>query len=318
MISYPSRRYYEAIARQSMYPVGPLERVFRLTSVLADITNHLSSELLLRGGTALNLLHLDAPRLSVDLDLDFVGCADSERARLRRPVLLNELTSIVEGAGYHVQRSRETYAMTHLVLRYTNASGRPEALKLDINFLDRVPVLEPPRLSLRHPFKNDLTEPQVLTLALEELAASKLIALERRRLARDLFDVAELAALEELDAGSVRRALVVRGSTYPPPNPTSYATTVAQDVRLVDWRSQVVALARRDRVLELSAAQASAETLLDRALDFNDGERAFVKGLDDGVLDANLLGAPSLTARIEANPGLQWRLQCGASALEER
>jgi hypothetical protein len=87
MTRYPSRRYYERIAAASGYPAKPLETVFRLAEMLARIEAAAPGELLLRGGTALNLLHLGAPRLSVDLDLDYVGAADPGIAQSRRPEL---------------------------------------------------------------------------------------------------------------------------------------------------------------------------------------------------------------------------------------
>jgi len=83
--SYPARRYYERVAEASGFPIAVPERVFRLTALLVEIVACMPDEILLRGGTALNLLHLEAPRLSVDLDLDYVGSADAQDAQERRP-----------------------------------------------------------------------------------------------------------------------------------------------------------------------------------------------------------------------------------------
>lgn len=318
MSVYPTRRYYERVAGASGYPLASLERVYRLAASLAEIDALLPDELLLRGGTALNLLYLEAPRLSVDLDLDYIGSADPDEAKRRRPALLAELEELAIRAGYVVERSRESYAMAHFVLRYQNVAGRSDALKLDLNFLDRVPVLEPLRLPLWHPFGDDLTAPPILTFALEELAASKIIALERRGLARDLFDVAELARLPDLDIGVVRDVLVVRGAAYPPPSPDQYSSDAGAQVRLVDWRAQVVALARRDQPVELAVAQRRAEALLGVVLELEPGQREFLRALEAGTLNAAVLGDPHLVRRVLANPGLLWRLQRGIARLEER
>ena len=232
MTSYPDRRYYERVARASGFGASVLERVYRLAAVLDELGVAKGGELLLRGGTALNLLHLVAPRLSVDLDLDYVGSADAAQAQRRRPELLREIEELAVQAGYHVEHSRPSYAMAHLLLRYQNVSGRGEPLKLDINFLDRVPVLEPIAFPLRHPFGDDLaTLKGALTLALSELAASKIVALARRGFARDLFDVAQLARLPRLDEDAMRSALVVRGGAYPPPSPEGYSSDAGMGVR---------------------------------------------------------------------------------------
>lgn len=318
MIRYPSRRYYQRIAAASGYPARPLETVFRLSELFARIEAEVPGELLLRGGTALNLLHLNAPRLSIDLDLDYVGAADADVAQARRPELLAEIEAVAVRAGYEVERLRPSYAMAHLVLRYDNADGRPAGLKLDLNFLDRVPVLEPVRLPLRHPFGQDLETPAVLTFALEELSASKAIALTRRGLARDLFDVAELAGLTQLDRNQVRVVLTVRGAAYPPPSPDQYSPDAGSAVRLVDWRAQVIALALRGRDLDLGAARSDAESFLGEVLALAPGELEFLRALEAGRLAPELLEAPALEARVAGNPGLQWRIQRGPSGLEER
>ncbi len=307
MISYPDRRYYERVARASGFGIAVLERVYRLAAVPDQLGAVGGGELLLRGGTALNLLHLAAPRLSVDLDLDYIGAADAAQAKRRRPGLLREIERTAGEAGYRVEHLRPSYAMAHLLLRYQSISGRGEPLKLDINFLDRVPVLEPIALPLRHPFGDDLPGPEVVTLALSELAASKIVALARRGLARDLFDVAQLARLAHLDREVARSALVVRGAAYPSPSPEDYSSEAGLRVRPSEWRSQVVALARRDQVADLPHAQQDAASLLGTVLNLRPGERRFLHRLDEGVVDVDLLEAPSLAARVRLNPGLQWR-----------
>ena len=314
MSSYPSRRYYERVARESGYPPGPLERVFRLAEFMARIGSVAPGELLLRGGTALNLVHLDAPRLSVDLDLDYVGSDEAGAAQLRRPELLRELEELAIRAGYKVERARPSYAMAHLVLRYEDVSGRSAALKLDLNFLDRVPVLDPVRLPLRHPFSSDLEVSPVLTFALDELAASKVIALARRGLARDLFDVAALAQTPQLDLDLARTVLVVRGAAYPPPSPEAYAPDAGERVRLVDWRSQVVALALRGRPVDLADAQLRSASLLGELLVLRPAEEHFLRVLEEGALDPALLEAPLSRAGLPRIPGCSGACNAGQRA----
>ena len=286
---------------------------------MARIESVAPGELLLRGGTALNLVHLDAPRLSADLDLDHVGSAEADVAQLRRPELLGELEELAIRAGYNVDLARPSYAMAHLVLRYEDVAGRSAALKLDnLNFLDRVPVLDPVRLPLRHPFSADLEVSPVLTFALDELAASKVIALARRGLARDLFDVAELAQTPQLDLDLARTVLVVRGAAYPPPSPGAYAPDAGERVRLVDWRSQVVALALRGRPVDLADARLRSASLLGELFTLSPAQVDFLRVLEEGELDPVLLEAPALEGRVAANPGLLWRVQRGAEGLEER
>lgn len=145
MRGFPDRRYFARAAKETGFRAGPLETLFRLTDLLGEIVRALGDELSLRGGTALNLLHLDLPRLSVDIDLDFIGSADAAESQRRRPDLIQQLEALVRAAGYEAAQERPSYAMAHLRLRYENAEGLPALIRLDVNFLDRVPVLPPER-----------------------------------------------------------------------------------------------------------------------------------------------------------------------------
>ena len=272
----------------------------------------------LRGGTALNLLHLEAPRLSVDLDLDYVGSADAEDAQRRRPALLAELEELAGRAGYRVEQSRQSYAMAHLILRYENTAGRSDALKLDLNFLDRVPVLEPVLLPLRHPFGDDLAAPPT------RRSHSKNSLPARSSPWRDAVSPGTSSTWVNWrvflasTSRSSARVLVVRGAAYPPPSPEQYSVNAGAQVRLVDWRAQVVALVRRDQPVDLATAQQRTEALLEVVLDLQPAQRQFLRVLDGGTLDATLLGDSALALRVQANPGLLWRLQRGIAGLEER
>jgi predicted nucleotidyltransferase component of viral defense system len=315
---YPDRRYFARIADTTGFRADPLETVFRLAELLSRIDARFGNELSLRGGTALNLLHLDMPRLSVDIDLDFVGVADADGAEERRPGLLAELEDLARAAGYEPAPERASYAMAHLRLPYTDANSRPAQLKLDVNFLDRVPVLPPERRRVRHPFAGDLPASEMLTFALPELAAAKTIALVRRGLARDLFDVAMLSELAGIDEQLLRTALIVRGAGYPPPSPLDYSPDVVDRVRQVRWRSEVLALVRRPVPISLDAARERARTLLRRAVTFESREREFVEQIEQGELRPELLVPDQVRDRIAINPALLWRFASGAETLEER
>jgi hypothetical protein len=313
---FPDRRYFARIAGETGFRAGPLETVFRLVELLGRIDAHFGNELSLRGGTALNLLHLDVPRLSVDIDLDFVGTADAEEAQQRRPELLAELEALARAAGYEVAQERASYAMAHLRLPYVGADGRPAQLKLDVNFIDRVPVLPPERLPVRHLFGDDLPASKMQTFTLAELAAAKTIALVRRALPRDLFDVAMLAELPGIDDELLRTALVVRGAGYPPPSPTAYSAQVVERIRVVGWRSEVVALGRRPLPMSLDEGKARAGHFIDRATELTDGQREFLCQLEASELRPEFLSGED--DRVAMNPALLWRLRVGAEALEER
>ena len=63
-----------------------LEKVIQLLHLLEASQAHpfLKNRWALKGGTALNLFVFDVPRLSVDIDLNYVGAADRETMMVER------------------------------------------------------------------------------------------------------------------------------------------------------------------------------------------------------------------------------------------
>ena len=68
-----------------------LEKVAHLLGLLDAIQSHpfLKGKLVLKGGTALNLFVFDVPRLSVDIDLNYVGAEDRDGMLSERPNMTN-------------------------------------------------------------------------------------------------------------------------------------------------------------------------------------------------------------------------------------
>ena len=62
------------------------EKVVRLTDILKTIytNSFLKDRLVLKGGTAINLLWFNLPRLSVDIDLDYIGSLDKKEMIIER------------------------------------------------------------------------------------------------------------------------------------------------------------------------------------------------------------------------------------------
>lgn len=62
-------------SRETLFHQDILEKVWRLMSLLEVIFNDpfLKTRLALKGGTALNLFLFHVPRLSVDIDLNYIG-----------------------------------------------------------------------------------------------------------------------------------------------------------------------------------------------------------------------------------------------------
>ena len=83
-----------------------LEKVLHLLHLLGTIQTHpfLRGRLALKGGTALNLFLFDVPRLSVDIDLNYVGAGPRDEMMAERPKLEDALSAVFAREGFSVAR----------------------------------------------------------------------------------------------------------------------------------------------------------------------------------------------------------------------
>jgi hypothetical protein len=89
-----------------------LEKVAHLLGLLEALRSHpfLKGKLTLKGGTALNLFVFNVPRLSVDIDLNYVGVADLEAMLADRPQVEQALQAVFAREGFTVRRAPEEHA----------------------------------------------------------------------------------------------------------------------------------------------------------------------------------------------------------------
>jgi hypothetical protein len=90
-----------------------VEKVLRLHGILGRLDSHplARDQWVLKGGTALNLLYLDVPRLSVDIDLNFVGAESVDQMRLARPDFERAVSACCEREGPRIRRSRGAHGV---------------------------------------------------------------------------------------------------------------------------------------------------------------------------------------------------------------
>jgi predicted nucleotidyltransferase component of viral defense system len=291
-----------------------LEKVAHLLGLLDALRSHpfLKEKLVLKGGTALNLFVFDVPRLSVDIDLNYIGAEDLDGMLAERPKVEQAVQAVFTREGFTVRRMPEEHAGGKWSLRYENAPGRSGNLDVDINFMFRVPLWPVTTCDSQPIGVWRATEIPVLDL--HELAAGKLAALLARKQARDLFDSHRLLQMDNLDFPRLRIGFVVYGAM----NRKDWRTVSADDVDFdaIELARQLVPTLRVTKA-NVQAESAEYGALLVREcreglaalLPFTDPERTFLDLLLDwGVIDSTLLTADaSLQSRIQHQPLLKWK-----------
>ena len=119
-----------------------LEKVFHLLNLLDAFQRHpfLRGKFVLKGGTALNLFVFNLPRLSVDIDLNYVGAENREGMLAERPKVEQAMHAVFAREGFAVRRVPLEHAGGKWRLRYGSATGQESNLEVDVNFMFRVPL----------------------------------------------------------------------------------------------------------------------------------------------------------------------------------
>ena len=307
----------EALAREvaaTGFGAEPLEKVFRLMALLDALNSHpfLKTRIALKGGTAINLFHFAVPRLSVDIDLNYVGAADRETMLAERPKVEQAVRAVCSREGLNVRRMPTEHAGGKWRLAYVGARGSPGNLEIDVNFLLRTP-LWPCVVTDGHPV-GSLRAAPVRVLDLHELAAGKMAALLARSASRDLFDAHALLATPGLDPAKLRLGFVVYGGI----NRKDWRTVSPEDVKAdpTDMLTDLVPLLRADLAPARGTVAAWADTLvaecrerLSALLPLSAAELEFLRRLNDlGEIAPELItGDLTMQAIVREHPGLRWK-----------
>lgn len=293
-----------------------VEKALYLMAILGRLRTHpvLQNTWALKGGTAINLYHLDVPRLSVDIDLNYIGHADLAAMQAARPGFERAVEACCEREGCQVRRVPGEHAGGKYRLRYLGGIGGSGSLEVDVNFVQRVPLLGVEWRRPRFPRDGEASEVPVLTL--EELAAGKCAALLTRAAPRDAFDAWQLleTAPDLLKRPALRLAFVVQ------------AGSAREDLRAADPEAApVTPKAVREELLPLLRVEARPydgdperlakkltqvrQKVASTLLAWRKKEREFLDRLiEEGEVDPSLLTKEAeLRDRISAQPMLRWK-----------
>ncbi len=195
-------------AKAKHYKPEILEKVYQLLTTLDQFmsTPYLRERLVLKGGTALNLFYFDeVPRLSVDIDLNYIGQVDRENMLQEKPIINEAIHKILQQNQFELTRNPMNHAGGKTVWRYPSVLGQKGNLEIDLNYMYRKPLWPLQWLTPKIQFEKIINVP---VLDIHELAAGKLSALFSRTASRDLFDAHYLLTKCEIDVHKLRIAFV--------------------------------------------------------------------------------------------------------------
>jgi len=188
MIEY-NKAQIGRIAMKNGFVRDTFEKVLRLKEILMFINEqeYLREHLLLKGGTAINMTVFNLPRLSVDIDMDFVQNYNREDMEISREKVTQILKEYMLQEGYQISpASRFSFSLDAFHFQYQNSGGNRDSIKIELNYSLRAHIFEPVKCRILTDIFED--EMEILTLAPMEIFAAKANALMSRAAARDLYD----------------------------------------------------------------------------------------------------------------------------------
>ncbi len=295
-------------ALQEGFDLDVFEQAWRIAHILGEIGAHgyLRGRLALKGGTCINLFHTYLPRLSVDIDLNYVGGPEKDKMLAERPEVEGALRALVREHGYVPEDVRRSYAGWTVKFVYEGVQGARSSIKADLNYLMRVPIYGVELLPV--PVTFDLGDVRAPCLALEDVYGGKLKAMAVRAEPRDVYDAAQLYRRDVAhDPERLRRAFLF----YAFMDDATLSTVDLDAVRALtsgDFAQRLYPVLRRGE-------RPGPEELLDivmprveQMLQLSDDERAFGERLEAGEYEPMLLfRGVDVAEGIDRHPAAEWR-----------
>lgn len=302
-------------AKETGFRPEIMEKVWHLMAILDGISVHpfLKDRLVLKGGTALNLFFFDLPRLSVDIDLNYIGQLDRQQMLLERPQVEKALEAIFQREGLSIRRIPQKHAGGKWQLRYPSVLGGNGNLEVDLNYMFRIPLYG---IHKKHSHNIGTRKTKEIPLLdLHELGAGKLSALFGRHASRDLFDAHQLLTKCSLDIEQLRLACLVYGAM----GTKDWRQISSDEIHFEEseLKDQLIPVLRKrtfrndDWLSWTNELLDHCKTALKPLFHLRERERAFLQSLfEHGRVDATLATDDrNLIEKINTHPLLQWKAQ---------
>lgn len=288
-----------------------VDKVERMLDLLDELGQHpcLRGKLALHGGTAINLFLLDVPRLSVDIDISYVGALAREEMLFERPVIERSIEEVAKSQGYQLAGGKGGHAGRSFRLAYRSPWGA-DSVKIDCIFLNRSPLL--PINSMSTGLRSGLKVPM---FAGEELVGGKVKAFFDRVKVRDLYDIVNLGRVVERmpeDEEALAHVVMLFYASLSASFPHGFKDRPQRFKELNDeFEEQLLPMLRKGRELPfLDGLVSGAHEFIERyVLPRNEREREFLARFKVGdYAPALLFDDDAMTGAALASPEAQWKL----------
>ena len=301
------------LAETTGFRIEIIEKVLHLFRLLNAFNSHpgLKGKFVLKGGTAINLFLLNMPRLSVDIDLNYVGELEREKMLQQRPVDEEAIQSVFSRENFGVKRMPVEHAGGKWRLVYQSFNQQNGNIEIDLNYMYRCPLWG---IMKKNSSKIGMYQAKnIPILDIHELTARKIAALLTRCQSRDLFDCPDLVRHKDIDFEKLRLTLIVYGSM----SRTDWRTISPDNINWnpIELQRQLLPVINtahftKDETEKLGKTLVeTCRKVVSKLLTLRSNEKCFLDSLlDNGDIKPELLtNDQKLQERIQNQPMLQWK-----------
>jgi len=223
---------FEALALQYGFNVREMEKVWRISDLLEDVSavRFLSDHLSLYGGTALTFIYSpEILRLSTDLDFNYRHMDVTDWGQVRKEID-EKLKDLLYRQKYNKAdiAINASYPLTRFTIKYMNTQGFEDNFKIEIGYMRRTPILKTDTLAdFKHIGKQETFKTK--TPIKEELFANKWSALLYRRTPRDLFDTYQITKMK-FNREIFRKCSIIESLTHGKPKLSKINPKLIEDI----------------------------------------------------------------------------------------
>ncbi len=305
------KRYLNQKAIESGFNRDTYEKVLRLIEVLSFINSDLflKERLALKGGTAINLLYFNVPRLSVDIDLDYTVSSDVDQMKHDREKINHRISDYMNQQGYTKNKvDRSSFILDSNYFTYVNNSGNLDRIKLDINYVMRAHIYPTEQMKITSTaFKNDN---MITTLNCIEIYGSKINALNNRAAVRDLYDVRNMIKNNILDeqTDELRKAVIFYHVLTNDKINGIFDLSKANELKQNDILRELTPVLNKKEHFKLNDELNAVKSYIKKLMLLTENERLFIQKFSDGSYEPYLLfDNEQIIERLKTHPMAKWK-----------
>lgn len=289
-----------------------LEKVTRLADVLEYLNTNpvLKDSLALKGGTAINLTIFNLPRLSVDIDMDYLITNSREEMLESREVINSTIDRYMLSQGYTMNpKTKNPHSLDSWVYDYQGASGNKDNIKIEINYSLRSHVLEAEeRPIITEHFSGEY---KVKSLAPIEIYGSKLNALLSRAAARDLYDARNMihfGLFDESEEELLKKCVIFYAAISAKDINKTFDTKAIDSITKRKIKTDLLPVIKRRDDFDLEPAKKLVKEYISDLMVLKKEEKEFLDRFEGGEYIPELLFEDEkILGRIKNHPMAIWK-----------